>query len=101
MIKKKDLKAAREMLNEWHGHPLSELAIGVLVRHPLPWTTKQGYPGGHYVTASDGVDVAINVPEKTAYALILYAQDIQDAADASSKKYRPTPTTNMEPYIDD
>lgn len=85
MIKKKDLKAVREMVNEWHRHPLSELSIGVLVRHPLPWTAKQGYPGGHYVTASDGVDVAINVPEKTAYALMLWAQDVVDAAEKSDK----------------
>ena len=88
MIKKKDLKAVREMLNEWHGHPLSELAIGVLVRHPLPWTAEKGYPGGHYVTASDGVEVAINVPEKTAYALILWAQAVVDAGERVAENSR-------------
>ena len=101
MIKKKDLKAVREMLNEWHRHPLSELSIPVIVRHPLPWTARKGYPGGYYVTAADGVDVALMVSEETALSLILWAQDVVDAAEASEKKYGHSPTTNMEPKIDD
>ena len=88
MSKSKEIRKIREMLNEWSGHPLSELSIGVIVRHPLPWTAEKGYPGGHYVTASDGVDVAINVPEKTAYALILWAQEVVKAGEESAEKSR-------------
>ena len=88
MIESKDLKAVKEMLNEWHRHPLSELSLGVIVRHPLPWTAEKGYPGGHYVTAADGVEVAINVPEKTAYALILWAQEVVKAGELAEENSR-------------
>jgi len=96
MSESKEIKKIREMLNEWNSHPLVELSIGVLVRHPLPWTVEKGYPGGYYITASDGVDVAINVSEKTAYGLVLWAQEVVKAGEKSSEKYGHVKTTNME-----
>lgn len=87
MIKDKDIKAVREMLNEWSSCPLMELSIGVLHRHPLPWAVEERYHG-YDIVASDGVDVGIAMPEKTAHALVLWAQEVVKASERATEKSR-------------
>ena len=87
MITNKDIKSVREMFNEWSSCPLMELAIGVIHRHPLPWKVEQGYPGYH-ITASDGVEVAIAMAEKTALALVLWAQEVVREGELATEKSR-------------
>lgn len=95
MSKSKKIKTLRKMVNEWNRCPLMELSIGVLIRHPLPWKIEERYHG-YDIVASDGVDVAIAIPEKTALGLVLWAQEVTKAADRSSKVYGHSKTTNME-----
>ena len=87
MSKSKEIRKIREMFNEWSSCPLMELSIGVLHRHPLPWKIEKDYPGYHII-ASDGVEVAIAIPEKTAYALVGWAQEVMKESELATEKSR-------------
>ena len=95
-------KPTKEMMTEWCTTPLLPLAIKVLVDHPLPWTAEKGYwPPLYYITASDGYEIAGGATKTEADSILAWAQALVDESEASSKKYRGPPTTNMKPRIDD